>query len=176
MSAVAIGAQIGSTLLGSYGMYQASKMTGKTGEYNQKVYNYNADLKDQDAELILKQAKFDVQEFTKDFNKFQSFSQVAYLKSGVVIDDGTPLEVLKNNANEAQLEIDKINFNAALGERNAKNQAMNLRMQGEMAMQMARMTGYTQRMQAYSSLLSGGAKTYATYDKYYGSSGTGVTG
>ena len=36
MSAVAIGAQIGSTLLGSYGMYQASKMTGKTGEYNQK--------------------------------------------------------------------------------------------------------------------------------------------
>lgn len=168
MSAVAVGAQVAGTLIGSYGMYQASNMTGKTGEYNQKVYNYNADLKDQDAELILKQAKFDVEQFRKDFNKHQSFSKVAYLKSGVVIDDGTPLKILENNANEAQLEVDKINFNAALGERNAKNQAVNLRMQGEMAMQMARMTGYSQRMQAYSSLLSGGAQSYAQYDKYYG--------
>ena len=100
-----------------------------------------------------------------------SLTKVAYLKNGIVLDDGdpnsTPQKVLKENAELIQFEKKVMDYNAAIGKQQQLDTAVFERMQGDVA----KMTAYNQatgyKYQAGASLLGGAAKTSQLYNTYY---------
>ena len=168
MSPLAIAFTAASSVIAASASMAQAKAAKQTGEYNKKIYDHRAKLHEQDKLLIDTQKDQDLLNFDKQYDKLQASTVVSYLKSGVVIDQGTPMQILKNNAEEAEFERNKIEYNAELGKRNASQSANLERMQGEVAMMTGRSQAYAAKTQAVGSLLSGAASTYGAYNKYYG--------
>jgi len=168
MSPLAIAATVASSVVAASASMAQAKAAQQTGEYNKKIHDYRATLSEQDAVLIERQKDQDINNFKKQFTKLQSQTSVAYLKSGVVLDQGTPMDVLRNNAKEAAFEEKTITYNAELGKRNANESANLERMQGDIAFMTGQSQAFAAKTQAVGSLLGGAASTYGAYDKYYG--------
>jgi len=84
------------------GVMQASQQNA-AGKYNQSIQNRNAQLADQEATQIEKQAEFDLARFDQNFAQLQSQTTTRILKSGAEL-GGTGIRVLRRNAEEAEVE------------------------------------------------------------------------
>lgn len=171
MAPLAIAASAGSAVVTTMGYMNAAKAAQTTGDYNKKIYDYRADVTERDAELIDEQNRLNKIKFDRISRQTMAKSKVAYLKSGIVLDDGdpnsTPQKVLKENAELIQFEKKVMDYNAAIGKQQQLDTAVFERIQGDVA----RMTAYNQatgyKYQAGASLLGGAAKTGQLYDMYY---------
>ncbi len=168
MSPLTIAITAASAVVAASASMAQAKAAKQTGEYNKKIHDYRAELNEQDAILIDRQKNQDIKNFKNQFEKLQSRTKIAYLKSGVVLDQGTPMDVLRNNAEQATFEEKTIAYNAELGKRNASESANLERMQGDIALMTGQTQAFVAKTQAVSSLLGGAASTYGAYNKYYG--------
>ena len=76
------------------------------GRFNQKVFNRNAQIAEQEKEAIAKKTVFDLERFDESINKLQSQSTVRILTSGADL-SGSGLRVLHSN------EIQRQKYNGA---------------------------------------------------------------
>ena len=171
MAPLAIAASVGSAVITTMGYMQAAKAAEATGDYNKKIYDYRANVTERDAQLIGEQNRITQIKFDRIARKQQALTKVAYLKNGIVLDDGdpnsTPQKVLRENAELIQFERKVMDYNAAIGKQKELDTAVFERIQGDVA----KMTAYNQatgyKYQAGASLLGGAAKTGQLYATYY---------
>ena len=58
----------------------AAKQASAAGKFNQAIQNRNAQVAEQEAELIEKQKEFDLATFDQQFAKFQGETKTSYIK------------------------------------------------------------------------------------------------
>jgi hypothetical protein len=90
-------------VVGALGAAQYQQQ-GALGKYNQAVQNRNAQVAEQEAQLIQQQAEFDVASFDKKFRQFEGETKVSLAKSGVVQGSGSAYRIEEANSIEAQLQ------------------------------------------------------------------------
>ena len=93
----------------------AATSANEIGKFNQDVANRNAIIAEQEAEAQAKLTEFNIAKFNQSFEKFQSTTKVAILKSGVEL-SGTALKILQSNAEQAELQKDIIEYNGKVAE------------------------------------------------------------
>ena len=123
------------------------------GKYNQSIQNRNAELADQEAVQIEKQAEFDLQRFDQNFKQLQGQTKTRILKSGADL-SGTGLRVLRTNVEQGEIEKNIIEYNSKIGQAKKFEEANFYRIQGQVARQQARSAQIGTLMQTGTSLLS----------------------
>ena len=127
---------IGATAVMGAAQYQAQ---GAIGKYNQGVNNRNAFVAEQEAAQIEKQSEFDIAQFDKQFTKLEGETEVALAKSGVVQGTGTAYRIRMQNAVEASLQKNIMEYNAKVGAARKMEDANFARIQGNIARQQAKL-------------------------------------
>ena len=137
----AISLAVVSTGLSVYGQMEAAATAKKVGKYNAKVAENQALQTEMDAaENIRRQRIANRKAMSMQIGKFA--------KAGVVINEGTPLELLSESAATLELEVQDYN-------RNARVQGQNLRAQGAMSIYTGKQQAQAYQIGAASTLLSG---------------------
>ena len=131
----------------------AAKQASDIGKFNQSVANRNAVIAKQEAEAQAKLTEFNIAKFNQSFEKFQSTTKVATLKSGVEL-SGTALKILQSNAEQAELQRDIIEYNGKVAEAKKLEEANFARMSGSIARMQGRQQAIGYLSQAGSSLLT----------------------
>ena len=116
----------------------AAQQASAAGKYNQAIANRNAQIKEQEAELIEKQKEFDIAKFDQEFIKLQSQTKTRILFSGAEL-SGSGLRILRQNAEQAEVEKDIARYNAEIGKARKFEEANFARISGEVARQQARL-------------------------------------
>ena len=115
------------------------KAQGAAGKYNQAVANRNALVAEQEAEQIEKQTEYDIAQFDKQFTKLEGETSVALAKSGVVQGTGTAYRISMQNAVEAELQKNIMEYNAKVGAARKMEDANFAKIQGTIAKQQSKM-------------------------------------
>ena len=158
------------------------------GKYNQSIQNRNAELADQEAVQIEKQAEFDLQRFDQNFKQLQGQTTTRILKSGAEL-GGTGIRVLRRNAEEAEVEKSTITYNSKVAASQRREAGNMSRIQGQFARASGRAaaigtlvsTGLTFAGSSAGKTLLGGSKPAGTFDgassmTQYQSNPTGYSG
>ena len=111
---------------------QAGKQANALGKYNQSVQNRNALVIEQEAEAIEKQNEFDIARFDQQFTQMQGQTKTAVLTSGAEL-SGSGLNVLRYNAQQAEIEKDILDYNSKVSQSQKIEQANFARIQGSIA-------------------------------------------
>ena len=131
----------------------AASSANQIGKFNQSVANRNALVAEQEAAATAKLTQFNIQKFNQSFEKLQSTTKVATLKSGVEL-SGTALKILQSNAEQAELQRDVIEYNGKVAEAKKLEEANFARMSGSIARMQGRQQAIGYLSQAGSSLLT----------------------
>jgi len=115
----------------------AAQQASAIGKYNQSIQNRNAEVAEQKAEAIKKQTEFDLARFDQQFEQLTGETKVATLKSGVEL-SGSALNILRYNAEQAEIQKDIMDYNSKVAQSQAIEQANFSRMQGVVARQQGR--------------------------------------
>tara|TARA_R100000030_G_scaffold7009_1_gene4825 strand:+ start:183 stop:644 length:462 start_codon:yes stop_codon:yes gene_type:complete len=132
----------------------AARQASAAGKYNQAIANRNAQIKEQEAELIEKQKEFDIAKFDQQFTQLQGQTKTRILFSGAEL-SGSGLRILRQNAEQAEIEKDIIEYNANINKSRKFEEANFARMQGVVARNQARSAELGYYAQAGTSLLTG---------------------
>ena len=139
-------------VVGALGAVQYQQQ-GAIGKYNQAIQNRNAQVAEQQAEQIEKQKEFDIAKFDQQFAQLQGQTKTRILFSGAEL-SGSGLRILRQNAEQAEIEKDIIDYNAKIGQARKFEEANFARIQGQMARQQARMAQLQTITQTGTSLLA----------------------
>jgi len=115
----------------------AARQASAIGSYNQAIQNRNAQVAEQKAEALKEQTKFDIARFDQQFEQLTGQTKVATLKSGVEL-SGSALNILRYNAEQAEIQKDIMDYNSKVAQSQAIEQANFARMQGAVAKQQAK--------------------------------------
>ena len=124
--------------VGALGVAQYQQQ-GALGKYNQAVQNRNAQVAEQEAQLIQQQAEFDVASFDKKFRQFEGETKVSFAKSGVVKGSGSAYRIEEANSIEAQLQKNVIKYNENVNSARRMEEANFARIKGQVARQQERL-------------------------------------
>ena len=130
----------------------AAQQASAIGKYNQSIQNRNAQVAEQEAQAIEQQKELDIQEFDQQFAQLQGETKTKILTSGAEL-SGSGLRILRQNAEQAEIEKDIIEYNSKIGQSRAFEQANFARMQGNLARQQAKQAELGYYAKAGESLL-----------------------
>ena len=136
----------------------AAQQMSALGKYNQGVQNRNALIKEQEAEAIKKQTEFDIARFDQQFERLTGRTKVATLKSGVQL-SGSALNILRYNAEQAEIQKDVMNYNSQVRQSQKIEEANFARITGQIKRQEARIAELGAYARAGESLLRIGGAT-----------------
>ena len=111
---------------------------GAIGKYNQAVANRNAQVKEQEAQILDDKLNLELAQFDKSFRKLQGTQVVNTLKSGAEF-SGTARNIRLSNLYEAELEKDIARYNTEIGKARKFEEANFSRIEGNIARQRARL-------------------------------------
>ena len=122
------------------------------GKAAQQAANYNAALKDRDAQIKEQEGKagyavytkFDLPRFNDNADKLIGEIVTNYATSGVER-SGTVLDVLFENEYQLETDRDMMEYNATIAKQQKENEAINLRAEGKIARyrgKVAKQVGY----------------------------------
>jgi hypothetical protein len=130
------------------------QQAGAIGKYTQSAFNRKAKVDEQKAEAIENQLTLDLSTFDKKFQQLEGTTVVNTNKSGVVEGSGSSQLIKLSNLFEAEIEKDKMRYNAEIGKARAFESAAFARIEGSIAKQRSRMEQISIVSSAGSSLLS----------------------
>jgi len=139
-------------VVGAIGAAQVQQQ-GAYGKFNQAVNDRNAKVKEQEAKIIDDKLALDLSTFDKEFRKLKGSTIVQTAKSGVT-QGGTAMRIRLSNLEEAELERQKIKYNAEIGKSRAFEEANFARIRGDIARQEARVSQLRTITSTGTSLLS----------------------
>jgi len=131
----------------------AARQASAAGRYNQAVANRNAEVAEQEAEQIEKQKEFDIAKFDQQFEQLQGQTKTRVLFSGADL-SGTALRILRQNAEQAEIEKDIIEYNAKVNKSRKFEEANFARISGNIARQQAKAQEIGYYAKAGTSLLT----------------------
>ena len=110
-----------------FGDIFAGKSQQAAANYNAKIEERNAKIKDQEAKQIMSiHNEYSVPKFDKTVEQIQGKTRVAYLSSGAT-QSGTVLDALYEQELELQTDKDIMQFNAENARDTAENEAIQMR-------------------------------------------------
>jgi hypothetical protein len=136
------------------GMKASGKAAMQAADYNKKIRDRNARVADQEAELRERVGGQEVVRFRKQFDKLQARAGTAYRKSGVIATTGTPLDVLRESADEAEEDIQTIRLMAATDAGRLREKGVNQRLAGQVALLEGRQQKLAYDIKARSAMIS----------------------
>ena len=148
-------------------LIQAKNAT-EIGKFNQKVFNRNALVAEQEAERIKQKTAYDIAQFDRKFAILQSSARTRILKSGAEL-SGSALYVLRSNTEEAEKQKNVIEYNSKVEQNRKLEEANFARIQGTMAKNRS-------RMQALGYIASAGSSLLTNFGNPYGGSNQGQFG
>ena len=133
------------TVVSAYSAYQQGKMQKDLNEYNAQIAENNKILAD-------RQYAIDYRENEKRYRRLLGKQRVGYAKSGVTM-EGSVIDVIEESALDNAWEVAKMKYNKDVKKAGYTASAAKSRFVGESAY-------YTGKMNAASTLLTGGTETY----------------
>jgi len=130
-----------------------ARQASAIGKYNQSIQNRNAQVAEQEAQAIEQQKNLDIQRFDQQFVQLQGSTKTSILKSGATL-EGSGLRILRQNAEQAEIEKDIITFNSKVAQSRKMEQANFARMNGQLARMEARQAELGYYAQAGQSLMT----------------------
>ena len=130
----------------------AAQQASAAGKYNQAVQERNARVKEQEAAQMEKQKEFDLARFDQQFSQLQGETKTAVLTSGVEL-SGSGLNVMRYNAEQAEIEKDILDYNSKVAQSQKIEEANFARMRGQIARNEARAAQIGYYAKAGESLL-----------------------
>ena len=131
----------------------AAQQASAAGKYNQAVQERNARVAEQEAEGLEKQKEFDLARFDQQFSQLQGETKTAILTSGVEL-SGSGLNVMRYNAEQAEIEKDILDYNSKVKQSQKLEEANFARMRGQVARNEARAAQLGYYAQAGQSLMT----------------------
>jgi mannitol-specific phosphotransferase system IIBC component len=158
------------------------------GKYNQSIQNRNAQIAEQEAQQIEKQKEFDLQRFDQNIQQLEGQTITRIAKTGADF-SGTGLRILRNNAEQAEVEKNVITYNSKVAAAQRREAGNMFRIQGQFARQAGRAAAISTLVSAGTTFagssagksLLGGSKPAGTFDGatsygQYASNPTGYSG
>ena len=155
------GAVMAGGIVGGIGAYQQGQAAEAQGKAEQKILDYNAKLKEQEAAAELARSQEEARQFKIRGSEFQAGQRVGYAKGGVLA-AGSPALVLEETALNLEADRMKIIKEGYLAESFRKSEAEGLRYQGRAAVSRGKNIKTASMYSAAGSLLTGiGGAAYA---------------
>ena len=158
------------------------------GKYNQSIQNRNAQIAEQEAQQIEKQKEFDLQRFDQNIQQLEGQTITRIAKTGADF-SGTGLRILRNNAEQAEVEKNVITYNSKVAAAQRREAGNMFRIQGQFARQAGRAAAISTLVSAGTTFagssagksLLGGSKPAGTFDgatsySQYAANPTGYSG
>ena len=139
-------------------LIQAKNAT-EIGKFNQRVFDRNAVVLEQEAERIKQKTAYDIAQFDRKFATLQSSVKTRILKSGAEL-SGTGLKILRSNAEEAEIQRNLINYNSKVEQARKSEEAKFATISGAMARNRSRMQSLGYIASAGTSLLTNFGNPY----------------
>ena len=130
----------------------AAQQASAVGKYNQAIQERNARVAEQEAAQMEKQKEFDLARFDQQFSQLQGETKTAVLTSGVEL-SGSGLNVMRYNAEQAEIEKDILDYNSKVAQSQKIEEANFARMRGQIARNEARAAQIGYYAKAGESLL-----------------------
>ena len=116
-----------------FGDIFAGKSQNAAMQYNAKIQERNAAMKDQEAKQIMSvHNDYSLPKFDKTVEEIQGKTRVAYLSSGVAF-SGSVIEALYAQELELQTDRDIMDYNAENARDTAENEAIQLRADADLS-------------------------------------------
>lgn len=168
---------IGSTVMGAAGAVQQGRAAEMQGIAAQQSANYNAQVADMNAKIAERQARDAVERGQQEEQQQRmktsqtiGAQRAALAANGVDLAFGSPLDTLVDTATIGELDALTIRTNTYREERDLRQQGANstsqagmLRAEGASARAAGRGGRTAGNMQAFGTILGGGAKAYSNY-------------
>ena len=138
--------------VGAIGAVTASQQNAY-GKFNESVKNRNALVKEQEAQIIEDKLELDLATFNKKFEELEGNVIVQTAKSGVT-EGGTAQRIKMANLNNAELEREKMKYDAEIGKSRAFEEANFARIEGSIARQESRIAALRTATSTGTSLLT----------------------
>jgi len=143
-----------------FGDVFGGKAAMQAANYNAKIMERNAKIKDQEAEQIMSvHNNYNLPKFDKTIEAIHGQTRVAYLKSGVTM-SGTPLEAMYANELELQTDRDIMTYNAENARDQKENEAIQMRADADLARWRGKVAKKASYYAAGQSLLTMGTTIY----------------
>lgn len=123
------------------------------GKFNQAVKDRNALVKEQKVQIIDNKLELDLATFNKKFEELEGDVIVKTAKSGVT-QGGTAQRIRMANLNNAELEREKMKYDAEIGKSRAFEEANFARIEGSIARQESRIAALRTATSTGTSLLT----------------------
>jgi tetrahydromethanopterin S-methyltransferase subunit H len=130
----------------------AARQASAIGSYNQSIQNRNAQIAEQEAERLEQQKEFDIARFDQQFARLQGQTRTNVLFSGAEL-SGSGLRILRQNAEQAEIEKDILDYNSKVKQSQKLEEANFARMQGTLAKRQAGLQALSYYGKAGTSLL-----------------------
>jgi hypothetical protein len=138
--------------VGALGVAQYQQQ-GAIGKYNQSIANRNAQVKEQEAQILDDKLNLELSQFDKQFRQLQGSQVVQTLKSGAEF-SGSARNIQLSNLYEAEVEKDISRYNTEIGKARKFEEANFARISGEVARQQARLAQLRTATETGTSLLT----------------------
>ena len=137
-----------------FGDIFGGKAAQAAANYNAKIMERNAKIKEQEAEQIMSvYNNYDAPKFDRTVEQIQGQTTVAYLSSGATY-SGTVIEALYNNELELQRDKDIMLYNAENARDKKENEAIQMRADADLARWRGKVAKKASYYAAGQSLLS----------------------
>ena len=137
-----------------FGDIFGGKAAMQAANYNAKIMERNAKIKEQEAIQIMSvHNNYDAPKFDKTIDQIQGQTTVAYLSSGATY-SGTVIEALYNNELELQRDKDIMLYNAENARDKKENEAIQMRADADLARWRGKVAKKASYYAAGQSLLS----------------------
>ncbi|EPH0891369.1 hypothetical protein L4Z77_006348 [Pseudomonas aeruginosa] len=148
-AALAAGAAGAGGLLNAYSQIQQGKDAVRTANRQQAYLN-------RQARQVLDQGEFEDAQLYEQGRQIVGSQRAGFAANGVDVNSGSASRVQESTMNQVAMDAEQVR-------RNAFNQAFGLVTQGNEGIRQARADYRTRRLNAFSSLLTGGSQAYGNY-------------
>jgi|TARA_R110000822_G_scaffold47637_1_gene126206 hypothetical protein len=153
--AAGTGMQLYGSMQQAKGLRAAGSAAMRTAEFNAAIRKRNERVARQEADLRERVGDREAIRFRKNFRKLQDKADTAYRKGGVATGTGTPILVAMENANEAEEEVQLIGLQARTDAGRLREQGVNQRLAGEVALLEGRSRQQAFNTRAKTAMISG---------------------
>ncbi len=148
-AALAAGAAGAGGLLNAYSQIQQGKDAVRTANRQQAYLN-------RQARQVLDQGEFEDAQLYEQGRQIVGAQRAGFAANGVDVNSGSTSRVQESTMNQVAMDAEQVR-------RNAFNQAFGIVTQGNEGVRQARADYRTRRLNAFSSLLTGGSQAYGNY-------------
>ncbi|EPK1299574.1 hypothetical protein Q011_02542 [Pseudomonas aeruginosa 6077] len=149
LAPAAAAASVGGGILSAYSQIQQGKDAVRTANRQQAYLN-------RQARQVLDQGEFEDAQLYEQGRQIVGAQRAGFAANGVDVNSGSASRVQESTMNQVAMDAEQVR-------RNAFNQAFGIVTQGNEGVRQARADYRTRRLNAFSSLLTGGSQAYGNY-------------